>query len=453
MISRIGKLSLIFGTFLSILCLAMGLVSELFGWFKDLFVSEYAYYPFFALMPLAAMLLSHLAAWLICFFKARKNSFYSQKMHNSIGVLFKTYFYLWASVAVLIAAGGFIFLSFDVHYLQTVFAVEQSLLSLAWFCVVVVSAMVWAVVGAWKVAKFVGSIVAFLTFLLFAIASVTVGAFYHFNATAHEYRPIHRTQGHEAAIREAQREMPQTPQFPQTQNIVSNEANVSNEEDFDASETDIDRAIRFAKFKFELETEQRPIDLIRHWSYWWSSYKESDFGYSNSSREFFRDPIDFHRSKADFYFLVNSHMKNDHLLSFWIEHNSQRINPREGAFSRNAFVRSGASDCVKILLWAYYDIYSRDDSERILREIYNHMSREPEPHEYSNLPPHYEILRPLMSDKVVDDINRICIRNTDDVEWATASMARWAYSFWARRYNDRVDNTVYRILKIVERMY
>jgi len=452
MIEKIGKISLIFGTFLSIFCVILGLISQLSNWFSNLFGSEFAYYPFFALMPLMAMLLSHLTAWLICFLKARKNSQPHQKMPNSIGVLFKTYFYLWASVTVVIAASGFIFLSFDVYNLLYIFSIDLLLLSLAWFSVVIVSAMVWTAVGAWKTGKFIGVIVAFLAFLLFASASITVGVFYGLNAPTYRYYPrnytTHTPETHESAIREVQRE---TQQF---QHVVSNDLNVSDEEIYDESESDFERAARFMKFKFELETEQKAIDLIRHWGYWWATWKESDFGNSNSSKEFFRGTEDFHRSKADFYFLVSAGMKNNYILAHFVDNHAELINPRGGILSRNSFVRSGASDCLKILLWAYYDIYSKEDSEIILREIYNYMTRTPEGEYHYDVPSaHYEGLRHYMSDNVVNDINRICIRNTHDVDWATASMAVWAYSFWARRHNDKIDNTVYRVLKIVERMY
>ena len=234
---------------------------------------------------------------------------------------------------------------------------------------------------------------------------------------------------------------------PEAQNNNANAA-----EYVDEAESDVDRALRFMKFKFELDTEQRAIDLIRHWTYFYTSWKESDFGHGNS-REYFYGPIHFHKSKSDFYSLVTGSMRNKNVLTYLVSTNTDKISQRNGIISRNAFVRSGASDCLRILLWAYEDIYSHEDHSRRLREMYDIMIREPGEYYYSFPESYFEELRPFMSNNVVNDINRLCIRNTQDTEWATASMAAWAYSFWARRHNDRVDGTVHGVLKIIERAY
>ena len=456
MTERIGKLSLIFGTILSILCAIAGLIFLQTDLFSDFFGNETGYYPVFTLMPFVAMFLSHLTAWLICLIKTKKNSELPQETPNTIGVLFKSYFYLWIIITIAIALGSFIFLNFHVYNLPMVFGSNALWLSIAWLCTVIVCIMVWAAVNAWKATEAAGVVVAIIAFLVLAGTSTLVGALYYDNADSYSVarnnqareaaydavKAYEINQAREAAIREAEIA------------AANAAANSEQAEYVDESESGVDRALRFMRFKFELENEQRAIDLIRNWTYWYSSWKESDYGYSNS-RDYFNGPMHFHRSKGDFYLLINGNMRNNSVLESFVTNNHDKTSQIGNILYKRAFERSGASDCLKILLWAYDDIYSKENSDSTLREIYNYMMREPENSEYyyGVKESHYEGLRPYMSDDVVLNINRICRRNTDDVEWATGSMATWAYSFWARRHNDKVDKVVYRILKIVERVY
>jgi len=432
---KIGKISLILGAVLSILLIIAGFIIKQTDLFSSIFDDDRGNFFLFMLMPFTVMFISHLTAWLICL-KTKKNNEPQKEESNKIAVFFKSYLYLWSIVTILIAVCGFIFWDENVKLLSTVFLINALIMGVVWFCTVIVCIMIWAAFNAWKANEFVGVIVAIISFIMFAGTIVLAGVLYDYYANDFKVREYDEFYAQEYGEYDENTEYVEY----EYEDEYDDENYVYEEDD---NETDLEKAFRFMKHRLELEHQQRAIDLIRNWG-WYNSGRDNYDKYNEN----FNGKRDFINCKNIFYSLKEENMSSKSGLEV-ITNNFREITYENGyILSPSDFDRSGARDCLKILLLAYDDIYSKKNAKKILREMYEIMSNE----EYWNKESQ---LRPYMSDEVIDEINGINNRtgSIDDVEWATNHLATWAYSFWARRYNDKIDKTVYTILKIIDTLY
>ena len=442
MINKISKISLVFGALFAGLSVAASLLYE----FKELeWFSDSVRYSLFTLMLLGSVLVSHLVALAICLIikkidavRQRRSGLDTQSpkdppqpLPNRIGVFFKTYFYFWTVLSIIVFVCGSIFSNSFVEVASHIIIINFFAMGAAWLLVVFFSVMIWATVSAWKAAKLTSIIFGFIAFFLFGLISLC-GILYFDDAKYYQQYYAYQTYDDY--------------DFQDSEVIETQERAQETDNYNPASETDMDRAFSFLRYKMGLDKEQHAMQLVGNWT---GSWKDDAFG-QYDSRNYFQSLSHFQQSQSNFYTLINRGMGSNSVLTsiadFYRNSWGER---RRTLLSRNAFVNSGASDCLKVLMWVYDDIYSKEDHEDVLREIYDFMADE------KNLSTNYfEGLSHIIDTEVYDKILTMASRDVDyAMEWAATGLSVWAYSFWARRYNDSVDGTVYSILKIIEGIY
>ena len=435
MTGRIGKWALILGAIVNLLIFLMGILFD-----YDLLPTipiKSLYYPFLISIPIVSSLLCLFLGW-ICVKVSKKET--TQAINeNNITVFFKSYLYVWVVVATLIFIFGFVFLDFRIT-LSRVVLVSTILNGIIWIATVIVCVLIWAAFNAWKNSEVIGVIIALIA-LIILVGTLTVVGLLYKEGENHEYDNYDYSSYYEEDV--------------PVEEVYEGDYTDDYEEGYDEpdydydSEDKYDLAYRFFKYRLDIENTSDPVELVRSWKeYSWMS--KSNWGEEEYNEELqsFRDANDFFKSKSYFYYIYDELLTNNNKISSLANH---YLNGWD--MSIDAYQKSGAKVCVKLLLEAHDVIYSHSNRDKILEEMYDIMCEEIPENDLGDdmVSYRYPKLFAYMSPQMQEYAKGL------GGDWTTAwnerLMSSWAYSFWARRYKDGVDKGAYKVLKVIDKFY
>jgi len=439
MTGKIGKWAIILGTIVNSLILVIGILF----WYDFLLEIPFEsfYYPLLMSMSLVSSLFCVFLGW-ICVQVTKKET--EQAVNeNNIAVFFKSYLYVWVVVALFICIFGFMFLDFRITIMSGTILACAIFNGVAWIGTAIVCVLIWAAFNAWKNSELIGVIVALIALIVLIATLTFVGILYKTGedyAKDYAYPYVHEEYVSEVVVHEVYEE-------DYDEDYEDGYEGYYEEWDYD-SEDRYDLAFRFLKYRLDFEDSSSPIDLLRCWRHYsWEA--ESGWGEEEyiERRSNFSDVDDFLKSKSSFYSVYDESIAdNDKMFPL------AALYLKGWDVGVSAYKKSGAQACVKALLWAYDDIYSYSNSVEILEEMYDIMCEEvPEYYIGDEMASYrYPKLAVYMSPQVQEKMEGL---SGDCTTWCDQVLLAWAYSFWARRYNDGVDTGAYTVLKIIDKFY
>ncbi len=429
MSEKIGKWHLIFGAVSILLLLSYGFLQK--GILPSLQIENIPFYVLLA-VPLTSALLCLLLAWIVSAQTKKSNrNEAGNKPDNNISIFFKSYLYLWTIVALAIAGAGALYHNYVAANPDSDILVAMIAMSIAWTGTIIVCILIWAAFNIWKSNEVIGVIVGLIGILLLAVTGFTTAYFYNEICTTEDssstyYGDYDGGDDYEAAA-------------------------VEPSEDYEDYEADrvysdyelYDNSFTFMKYKLNIESVYDPVQLLRYWKYYgWHPEYDEDRGIS--SYRHYRECEDCFDKQYDNAYNDSEALQS--LSDFYANNLTDYLTPE-------TYQQSGAKNLVKMLLIAREDIYSHENKNDILNNMYDVMCEEvPEAYQDDIMVScRYPKLYPYMSIEAGAQIVANSGENATD--WEKQTLAAWAYSFWARRHHDGVDGTAFKILKTIDKLY